>query len=76
MACHGPDGRGNQAVGAPDLTDDVWLYGRDFERMTDTVRRGRNGIMPAWRARLGEDRCRAVAAWVYAEGQREIGAAR
>ena len=60
---------------APDLTDDVWLYGRDFARMTDTVRHGRNGIMPAWRARLGEDRCRAVAAWVYAKGQHEIGAA-
>jgi len=75
VACHGPEGRGSHAIGAPDLTDDVWLYGRDFARMTDTVRHGRNGIMPAWRARLGEDRCRAVAAWVYAGGQREIGAA-
>jgi len=76
VACHGPDGRGNHAVGAPDLTDDVWLYGRDFARMTDTVRNGRNGIMPAWRERLGEDRARAVAAWVYAAGQHEIGADR
>jgi cytochrome c oxidase cbb3-type subunit 3 len=76
VACHGPDGRGNHDIGAPDLTDDVWLYGRDFTRMTETVRQGRNGFMPAWRERLGEDRCRAVAAWVYAEGQREIGVAR
>jgi cytochrome c oxidase cbb3-type subunit 3 len=75
VACHGPGGRGNHEIGAPDLTDDVWLYGRDFARMTDTVRDGRNGIMPAWRPRLGEDRSRAVAAWVYAEGQREIGVA-
>jgi len=73
VACHGVDGRGNQAIGAPDLTDDVWLYGRDFASMADTVRNGRNGIMPAWRERIGEDRARAVAAWVYAGGQREIG---
>ena len=72
-ACHGADGRGNQAIGAPDLTDDVWLYGRDFARMAETVRNGRNGIMPAWRERIGEDRSRAVAAWIYAGGQREIG---
>ena len=75
VACHGVDGQGNQALGAPDLTDDVWLYGRDFNRMTQTIRDGRNGYMPAWRERLGEDRARAIAAWVYAAGQRETGAA-
>ena len=75
VACHGVDGQGNQALGAPDLTDDVWLYGRDFNRMTQTIRDGRNAYMPAWRERLGEDRARAIAAWVYAAGQRETGAA-
>ena len=75
MSCHGADGQGNEALGAPDLTDDVWLYGRDFNRMTETIRDGRNGYMPAWRDRLGEDRARAIAAWVYAAGQRETGAA-
>ena len=74
VACHGVDGQGNQALGAPDLTDDVWLYGRDFNRMTETIRDGRNAWMPAWRERLGEDRARAIAAWVYAAGQRETGA--
>ena len=75
VACHGSDGQGNPEIGAPDLTDDVWLYGRDFNRMTETIRDGRNGYMPAWRERLGEDRARAIAAWVYAAGQRETGAA-
>ena len=75
VACHGSDGQGNEALGAPDLTDDIWLYGRDFNRMTETIRNGRNGFMPAWRERLGEDRARAIAAWVYAAGQRETGAA-
>jgi len=75
VACHGADGQGNPQIGAPDLTDDVWLYGRDFNRMTETIRDGRNGFMPAWRERLGEDRARAIAAWVYAAGQRETGAA-
>jgi cytochrome c oxidase cbb3-type subunit 3 len=74
VSCHGADGQGNEALGAPDLTDDVWLYGRDFNRMTETIRSGRNGYMPAWRERLGEDRARAIAAWVYAAGQRETGA--
>ena len=66
VACHGVDGQGNQALGAPDLTDDVWLYGRDFNRMTQTIRDGRNGYMPAWRERLGEDRARAIAAYARA----------
>lgn len=74
VSCHGADGQGNEKIGAPDLTDDVWLYGRDFNRMTETIRNGRNGYMPAWRERLGEDRARAIAAWVYAAGQRETGA--
>lgn len=75
-SCHGPEGHGNETIGAPDLTDDVWLYGRDFNRMAETIRGGRQGYMPAWRARLGEERSRAVAAWVYAAGQREHGAIR
>jgi cytochrome c oxidase cbb3-type subunit 3 len=71
-ACHGADGQGNHALGAPDLTDDVWLYGRDFNRIAATIRDGRTGTMPAFRTRLGEERARAVAAWVYARGQLEI----
>jgi cytochrome c oxidase cbb3-type subunit 3 len=69
-ACHGADGRGNPAVGAPNLTDDTWLYGGDFTSVAATIRNGRNGVMPAWRGRLNEDQARAVAAWVYSQGHR------
>lgn len=65
-ACHGADARGNPAIGAPNLTDEAWLYGGDFSAIAETVRNGRGGVMPAWRARLGEDRARMIAAWVYA----------
>lgn len=65
-ACHGADGRGNPALGAPNLTDEVWLYGRNLETIEQTIRGGRSGTMPAWRGRLGDERTRTVAAWVYA----------
>jgi len=71
VACHGPDGRGNPALGAPNLTDHAWLYGGDFASVATSIRDGRTGIMPAWRERLGEDRSRMIAAWVYAQSQGE-----
>lgn len=70
-ACHGVDGRGNPALGAPNLTDTVWLYGGDFASVAASVRDGRNGVMPAWRQRLSEDQVRVIAAWVVAKGSRE-----
>lgn len=63
-ACHGPDGKGNPALGAPNLTDAIWLYGGDAETIQTTIRDGRSGIMPAWRERLGPDNARLVAAYV------------
>lgn len=71
VACHGVDGRGNPAMGAPDLTDDAWLYGGDFASVATTIREGRSGVMPAWCERIGEDQARAIAAWVIAKGGRE-----
>lgn len=68
VACHGPEGRGNHALGAPNLTDVIWLYGGDFSSIATTIRDGRNGAMPAWRARLGNDQARLVAAWVMSQG--------
>ena len=65
--CHGADAKGNAAIGAPNLTDDVWLYGRDYSVIANTIRQGRNGVMPAWRDRLGETDASLVAAWVYAQ---------
>jgi len=67
-ACHGVDGRGNAALGAPNLFDNVWLYGGDIASVVATVRDGRSGVMPAWRARLTDDEVRLVTAWVIAQG--------
>ena len=71
VACHGADGSGNPSIGAPNVTDTVWLYGGDFASVAATIRNGRNGVMPGWRPRLNEDQVRVIAAWVYAQGQRE-----
>jgi len=64
-ACHGPEGKGNQALGAPNLTDSVWLYGSSEEAITETVTRGRNNRMPAHKDLLGEARVHVLAAYVY-----------
>ena len=68
VACHGADGRGNAALGAPDLTDKTWLYGGGFKRVTETIRDGRTGVMPAWGKRMNDDELRVIAAWVLAQG--------
>lgn len=65
VACHGPDGKGNQMLGAPNLTDDIWLYGGSHERIVETVAQGRNGHMPAHREFLGEAKVHLLAAYVY-----------
>jgi len=68
-ACHGADGKGNPAIGAPNLTDNIWLYGGALDDIKTSIRNGRNGKMPAWEATLGKDRVRLVAAWVLAQSQ-------
>ncbi len=70
-ACHGRDGKGMPALGAPDLTDDDWLYGGDFASVMTSIRDGRSGEMPAWRGRLSENEARAIAAWLYATGEKK-----
>ena len=52
-ACHGADGRGNTALGAPNLTDNIWLYAGNVETIRETVGKGRNNQMPAHAAKLG-----------------------
>lgn len=64
-ACHGADGTGNTALGAPNLTDDIWLYGGSRAAVEDSVRHGRNGVMPAWKDILGEDKIQLLSAYVY-----------
>jgi cytochrome c oxidase cbb3-type subunit 3 len=63
-ACHGMDGKGNPLLGAPNLTDEIWLYGGDAATIKQTVMNGRNGQMPAWGDKLGEQRIKLLAAYV------------
>jgi cytochrome c oxidase cbb3-type subunit 3 len=65
IACHGPEGKGNALLGAPDLTDDAWVYGGDAEAIATGIDAGRNGVMPAHGDLLDEARIHLVAAWVY-----------
>ncbi len=70
VACHGPEGKGTQAMGAPNLTDNVWLYGSSFGQIQQTLRYGRNGRMPAQEANLGNDKVHLLAAYVYSLSQK------
>lgn len=65
VACHGADGKGNQLLGAPNLTDKIWLYGGEPATIRQTLRDGRNGVMPAQQELLKEDRIHLLAAYVY-----------
>jgi cytochrome c oxidase cbb3-type subunit 3 len=64
MACHGLDGTGNQVLGAPDLTNGIWLYGGNADVITETINKGRAGKMPAHESLLNEQRRRVLAAYV------------
>ncbi len=64
-ACHGADGKGMHALGAPNLTDNVWLYGGSFEEVAHTIRTGRNGVMPAHKDLLSQEKIQLIAAYVY-----------
>ena len=64
VACHGIDGSGNQALGAPRLNDDIWLYGGEPETIRKTLIEGRNGNMPAHKDLLSYEQRRLLAAYV------------
>ncbi|MEY3201702.1 MAG: hypothetical protein RIR70_1252 [Pseudomonadota bacterium] len=64
-ACHGADGHGNQALGAPNLTDEVWLYGSSTQTLIETVSRGRNGKMPAHEQTLTPEKVHLLTAYVW-----------
>lgn len=64
-ACHGPDGKGNPMMGAPNLTDNIWLYGGSESTVIKTVMEGRNGHMPAQKDNLGPERVHLLAAYVW-----------
>jgi cytochrome c oxidase cbb3-type subunit 3 len=67
-ACHGAEAKGNQAMGAPNLTDAIWLYGSSEETIAEGIRHGRNNMMPAQKERLGEGKIHLLAAYVYSLG--------
>lgn len=67
-ACHGDDGKGNRELGAPNLTDAVWLYGPDSETIIQGVWGGRGGVMPAWGGRLDESTIKALTLYVHSFG--------
>lgn len=69
VACHGGDAKGNQLVGAPNLTDDIWLYGSEPHVIRQTIRNGRNGVMPAHQQTLKAERIHLLAAYVYSLSQ-------
>lgn len=64
-ACHGAQGKGNKALGAPNLTDDVWLYGSSEATIVQTILNGRNNRMPAQEQTLTPEQIRLLAAWVW-----------
>ncbi len=69
-ACHGVDGKGNHALGAPNLTDEVWLYGGTMEAVRETIAKGRSNQMPAHAELLGEMKTKLLAAYVVSMSSR------
>ncbi|KIZ47945.1 MULTISPECIES: cytochrome-c oxidase, cbb3-type subunit III [Rhodopseudomonas] len=68
VACHGDNAKGNQELGAPNLTDKIWLYGSDEATIIETVTNGRAGVMPAWTGRLDLATIKAMAVYVHSLG--------
>lgn len=65
LACHGPEGKGNQALGAPNLTDKVWLWGSSEATIIETITKGRQNQMPVFKDFLGPEKIHLLAAYVY-----------
>lgn len=67
-ACHGEDGKGNPEMGAPNLTDGIWLYGGKLANIEKTIETGRGGVMPYWTGRLDPVTIKMLAAYVHSLG--------
>ncbi|MEL6360321.1 MAG: cytochrome-c oxidase, cbb3-type subunit III [Pseudomonadota bacterium] len=67
-ACHGAEGKGDQAQGAPNLTDTIWLYGGDRADIRETIYYGRAGVMPYWTDRLTDEQITALSVYVHSLG--------
>lgn len=67
-ACHGETGRGNRELGAPNLTDAIWLYGSDKNSVVQQITNPRHGVMPAWEARLPDATIKQLSIYVHSLG--------
>ena len=67
-ACHGETGKGNMGLGAPNLTDAIWLYGSDKATIVEGLTNGRGGVMPAWAGRLDPTTIKALTVYVHTLG--------
>lgn len=68
VMCHGPDGKGIREFGAPNLTDQIWLYGGDKDTLRTTITKSRYGVMPRWNNRLDPVMIKMLAAFVHSLG--------
>src|SRR5271154_7304473 len=66
--CHGPLGKGNRQMGAPNLTDKIWLYGSDRKAIVDGIQNGHGGVMPAWGGKLDDVTIKALTVYVHTFG--------
>lgn len=66
--CHGPDGKGNVEMGAPNLSDAIWLYGNSHDAVMASIKTGRGGIMPSWDGRLDPVSIKMLAVYVHSLG--------
>jgi cytochrome c oxidase cbb3-type subunit III len=67
-ACHGDDGKGKVDQGAPNLTDQIWLYGSNIDAIVTSIRTGRGAAMPAWEGRLDPVTIKSLAVYVHSLG--------
>ena len=67
-ACHGEDGKGNKELGAPNLSDAIWLYGANKQTVMESIKTGRGGVMPAWAGRLDTAAIKSLTLYVHSLG--------
>lgn len=67
-ACHGDSGKGNRELGAPDLSDAIWLYGSSEAEIAAQIRTPRHGVMPAWAGRLGDTTVKELSVYIHSLG--------
>jgi len=71
-ACHGADGKGNQAIGSANLTDKIWLHGFGEEAIIEMVNNGKTNVMPAQAGRLSTDQIHVLATYVWSLSNRGL----